>query len=53
MFGHLLALLVLWVVVALVGALVEGLFWLTVVAAGLFLVTAAVVGVRSLDPSFE
>jgi hypothetical protein len=52
-FGSLLALLVVWVLVALVGALVEGLFWLTVVGAGLFLATVAVVGIRSLDPTFD
>jgi hypothetical protein len=53
MFGPLLALLVVWVVVALIGALVEGLFWLTVVGTALFLVTGAVVAVRSLDPTFD
>jgi hypothetical protein len=52
-FGSLLVLLVVWVVVALVGAVVEGLFWLTVIGAGLFLATAAVVAVRSLDPTFD
>jgi hypothetical protein len=34
-------LLVVWLVVTVVGWVVEGLFWLTVVGLGLFLVTAA------------
>lgn len=36
----LIALLVLWLVVTLVGALVEGLFWLLVIGAVLFVATA-------------
>ncbi|MBM7805332.1 uncharacterized membrane protein YciS (DUF1049 family) [Geodermatophilus bullaregiensis] len=35
-------LLVVWLVVTVIGWVVEGLFWLTVVGLGLFLVTAAV-----------
>jgi hypothetical protein len=50
-FELLLGLLVVWVVAAIVGALVEGLFWLTLVGAGLFLVTAVVAGARSSDPA--
>ncbi|MGY1815076.1 hypothetical protein [Blastococcus sp. SYSU D00820] len=34
-------LLVVWLVVAIVGAVIKGLFWLTVVAVVLFLGTAA------------
>ncbi len=34
-------LLVLWVAVSIIGAVVEGLFWLTVVGLMLFLATAA------------
>ncbi|MCX6463265.1 MAG: LPXTG cell wall anchor domain-containing protein [Pseudonocardiales bacterium] len=33
-------LLIIWLVVAVLGALIEGLFWLTVVGAVLFLATA-------------
>ena len=51
MFGLLLVLLVVWAVVAIVGALIEGLFWLTAVGAGLFLVTAVVAEARSSDPT--
>jgi hypothetical protein len=50
-FGFLLALLVGWVLVAVVAALIGGLFWLTVVAGVLFLVTAVVLGVRSARPT--
>jgi len=50
-FGLLLALLVVWVVVAIVGALVEGLFWLMVVGVVLFLGTAVVAGFRGLGPT--
>ena len=38
-------LLLVWLAVTVVGWVVEGLFWLTVVGLGLFLVTAAL-GVR-------
>ena len=51
MFGLLLALLVVWVVAAVIGAVVEGLFWLLVVGGVLFLVTAVVAGVRSTRPT--
>ncbi|MGY2067436.1 hypothetical protein [Blastococcus sp. SYSU DS0619] len=34
-------LLVVWLVVSIIGALVEGLFWLLLVGAVLFLATAA------------
>lgn len=36
----LIALLVLWLVVSVVGAVVEGLFWLLVIGALLFVATA-------------
>ena len=51
MFELLLASLVVWVVVAIAGALVEGSLWLSVVGTGLFLVTGVVAGMRSLDPT--
>ncbi|MDT0327162.1 hypothetical protein [Nocardiopsis lambiniae] len=35
-----LALLALWLILAIVGVVIKGLFWLTVIAAILFLVTA-------------
>jgi LPXTG-motif cell wall-anchored protein len=41
MLGFLLLLLVIWVVVSIVGAVIEGLLWLTVVGIVLFLATAA------------
>lgn len=41
MLGFLLLLLVIWVVVAIAGAVIEGLLWLTVVGIVLFLATAA------------
>jgi hypothetical protein len=50
-FGLLLALLVGWVVLAIVGALVEGLFWLLVVGSVLFLGTAVVLGARTASPT--
>jgi hypothetical protein len=40
--GFLVLLLVVWAAVIVVGAVVKGLFWLVVVGAVLFLVTAAV-----------
>jgi hypothetical protein len=51
MFDLLLLLLVLWVVLAVVAALVTGAFWLALVGAGLFLLAAGVAGVRSLGPT--
>lgn len=41
MLGFLLLLLVVWIVVSILGAVIEGLFWLTVVGIVLFLGTAA------------
>lgn len=41
MLGLILFLLVVWVVVIVLGAIIEGLFWLVVVGAILFLATAA------------
>jgi hypothetical protein len=35
-------LLIVWLVLAIVGAVIKGLFWLTVVAAVLFVATAVV-----------
>lgn len=41
MLGLLVLLLVVWVVVSIAGAVIEGLLWLTVVGIVLFLATAA------------
>lgn len=41
MLGFVALLLVIWLVVAVIGAVVEGLFWLVAVGAVLFLATAA------------
>lgn len=41
MLGFIALLLVVWLVLAIVGALVEGLFWLLVIGVVLFVATAA------------
>lgn len=41
MLGFIALLLVIWLALAIVGAVVEGLFWLLVVGAVLFVATAA------------
>ncbi len=41
MLGFIALLLVVWLVLAVIGAVVEGLFWLLVVGAALFVATAA------------
>lgn len=41
MTGIIVTLLVIWLVLAVLGAILEGLFWLTVVAILLILATAA------------
>lgn len=41
MLGLLLALLVVWAVLAIVGFTIKGLFWLVIVAISLFVITAA------------
>ena len=41
MLGFIALLLVIWLVLAVIGAVVEGLFWLLVVGVLLFLATAA------------
>ena len=41
MLGIIALLLVVWLVVAVIGAVLEGLFWLTVIGIVLFLATAA------------
>lgn len=41
MLGIIALLLVVWLVLAVVGAVVEGLFWLLVIGAVLFVATAA------------
>lgn len=41
MLGLILFLLLVWVVVAVIGAVVEGLFWLLIIGVVLFLATAA------------
>jgi hypothetical protein len=48
--GFLLLLLFLWVAVSIVGAVIEGLFWLTAVGIVLFLATLTV-GWAKRDPS--
>jgi hypothetical protein len=44
MFGLMLGLLVVWTLVAIVGAMVPGLFWLTLVGMAFFLLTGALSG---------
>ncbi len=39
MIAFLAVLLVIWLVVAVIGVIIEGLFWLTVIGAVLFLAT--------------
>ena len=41
MLGFIVLLLVIWLALAVIGAVVEGLFWLLVVGAVLFVATAA------------
>jgi hypothetical protein len=42
----LLALLVIWVAIAVIGLVIKGLFWLFVIGLVLFLLTAATSGAR-------
>lgn len=46
MLGVIVVLLLVWLVVAILGAVIEGLFWLTIVGAVLFLATAAYAAVK-------
>ncbi len=41
MLGLIALLLVIWLALAVIGAVIEGLFWLVIVGAVLFVVTAA------------
>ena len=41
MAGFIIALLVIWLIISVLGAIIEGLFWLAVIGVVLFLVTAA------------
>jgi hypothetical protein len=41
MLGFILLLLIIWLVLSIIGLVIEGLFWLFVIGAVLFLVTAA------------
>ncbi len=41
MIGFILVLLAIWLVLAVFGAIIEGLFWLTIIGAVLFIGTAA------------
>jgi hypothetical protein len=41
MLGVIVVLLLVWLALAILGAVIEGLFWLTIVGAVLFLATAA------------
>jgi hypothetical protein len=51
MFDLLIGLLVLWVVLAVVGALLGAGFWLVVIGSALFIVTAVAAAVHSLGPT--
>jgi hypothetical protein len=46
MWGLIALLLVVWLALAVIGAVIEGLFWLVVVGAVLFVATAALGWVR-------
>ncbi len=46
MFRVIIALLLVWLALSIVGAVVEGLFWLTITGAVLFLATAAIGALR-------
>jgi hypothetical protein len=46
MLGFIALLLVVWLALAVIGAVVEGLFWLVVIGAVLFIATAAFGWVR-------
>lgn len=52
MLGWVLLLLVVWVALMVLGAVIEGLFWLLVIAAGLFVATS-VLGWRSRDRDLQ
>ncbi len=41
-----IALLVIWVVLAILGAVIKGLFWLLIIGVVLFLLTAVFGGIR-------
>lgn len=46
MFGFIVLLLVIWIVLAILGFVIKGLFWLAVIGVVLFAATAAVGWVR-------
>ena len=51
--GLVLALVIVWVVLAVVGFVIKGLFWLTIIALVLFLLTLVLggAGLRSRRPT--
>ena len=53
MLGLVLALIIIWVVLGIIGFVVKGLFWLLVVALVLFLITLVLggVGLRGRRPT--
>ena len=53
MLGLVLALIIAWVVLAVVGFVIEGLFWLAIVALVLFLLTLVLggAGLRNRRPT--
>ena len=53
MLGIVLALVILWVVLGVIGVVVKGLFWLLIVALVLFLITLVLggVGLRGRRPT--
>ncbi|MHA6793816.1 hypothetical protein ACVGVM_09920 [Pseudonocardia bannensis] len=46
MLGMIVVLLLAWLVLAILGAVIEGLFWLTIVGAVLFVATAAYAAIK-------
>ncbi|WP_214371451.1 hypothetical protein [Pseudonocardia sp. H11422] len=46
MVGVIVALLLVWLVLAILGAVIEGFFWLTVVGVVLFLATAGYAAIK-------
>lgn len=46
MLSFILALIIIWIVIGIIGAVVHGLIWLTIIAAVLFLATLVFGGSR-------
>ena len=53
MLGLVLALIIVWVVLAVIGFVIKGLFWLTIIALVLFLLTLVLggAGLRGRRPT--